>query len=152
MKRKWSQSEEAYFGIGVYKPVNQENIGSLWRTAYVFNASFIFIIDAKYKKKSTDVLKVWSRIPLFQYDSIESFLGSVPYSCKLVGIEMDNTAAPIKEYNHPSRAVYLLGSENNGLPKAVKQKCHDLIYLPGETSLNVAVAGSITLFDRINKQ
>ena len=97
------------------------------------------------------MLKVWSKIPLFQYKTIEAFLDSVPYSCKLVGVEMDAEAIPIKDYVHPTRAVYLLGSEDSGLPNVLKEKCHEIIELPGKTSLNVAVTGSITIFDRINK-
>ena len=151
MKKKWDSNEERYFGIGIYKPKTQENVGSLWRTAFILGASFIFIIDAKYKKKSSDVLKVWSKIPLFQYVSIDAFLQTVPYSCKIVGVEMDKKSIPIKEYKHPDRAIYLLGSEDNGLTNELKNKCQDLIILPGENSMNVAAAGSIVIFDRINK-
>ncbi|MDA9773817.1 RNA methyltransferase [Saprospiraceae bacterium] len=151
MKKKWDAKEERYFGIGIYKPKTEENVGTLWRTAYVYGASFIFVIDAKYKKQSSDVFKVWSKIPLFQYKTIEAFLDTVPYSCKIVGIEMDEDAIPIKEYEHPQRGVYLLGSENNGLTKELIDKCQDLIVMPGEESLNVAVAGSVVIFDRINK-
>ena len=151
MKRKWEIKEENYFGIGVYQPKTWENIGILWRTAYIYKASFIFVIGARYKKPSSDVLKVWAKIPLFQYTTLESFLDCVPYSCQIVGIEMNNKSFPIKEYLHPNRAIYILGSEDNGLPNALIKKCHDLIYLPGDTSLNVAVAGSITIFDRVNK-
>lgn len=151
MKKKWDANTENYFGIGILKPKTHENIGTLWRTAYVFGASFIFIIDSKYKKQSSDVFKVWSKIPLFQFRTIEAFLETVPYSCKIVGIEMDEKAAPIRDYKHPQRAIYLLGSEDNGLPQALINKCQDLIYLPGERSLNVAVAGSVVLYDRVNK-
>jgi tRNA(Leu) C34 or U34 (ribose-2'-O)-methylase TrmL len=151
MSRTLDPAEQRYFGIGIYRPKTAENIGTLWRTAYIYGASFIFVIEAKYNKKSCDVLKVWSKIPLFQYESTEAFLETVPYSCKLVGVEMDQRAIPIKEYVHPDRAVYLLGSEDNGIPKIIKDKCQDLIVLPGERSLNVAVAGSIVVFDRVNK-
>lgn len=151
MKRKWDLSEEQYFGIGIYRPKTAENLGTLWRTALVYGASFVFVIEAKYKKKSSDVLKVWSKIPLFQYKTLEAFWDSVPYSCQLIGIEMDNNALPIKTFEHPARAIYLLGSEDNGLPKELKDRCHKLVYLPGDTSLNVAVAGSIVIFDRTNK-
>jgi tRNA G18 (ribose-2'-O)-methylase SpoU len=151
MRRKWPLDEERYFGIGVYRPKTAENIGSLWRTAYVLGADYIFLIDAKYKKQSSDVLKVWSKIPLFQFDSFENFRSSLPYSCRLVGIEQDKKAIPIKEYEHHSRAIYLLGSEDNGLPKDIKEQCHELIQLPGDSSMNVAVAGSLVVFDRVNK-
>ncbi len=152
MKRRWDSNEEQYFGIGIYQPKTKENIGSLWRTALVYGASFIFIIDAKYTKQSTDVFKTWSKIPLFQYKTIDAFMQTVPYSCKLVGIEMEERSIPIKHYQHPERAIYLLGSEHNGLPIKLQTICHDLIKLPGEQSLNVAVAGSIVLYDRIIKK
>lgn len=151
MKRKWPLSEERYFGIGVYKPKTEENIGTLWRTAFVLGADFIFTIEKKYKKQKTDVYKVWSKIPLFQFDSFDSFYNSMPYSCRLIGIEMDKRAIEIKGFEHPQRAIYLLGSENDGLPRDIKDQCHELIKLPGERSLNVAVAGSLAIFDRINK-
>lgn len=151
MKRKWNTSEERYFGIGIYQPRTAENVGTLWRTALVFGASFIFLIDAKYKKQRSDVFKTWSKIPLFQFETLDAFLQTVPYSCRLIGIEQDQHAVPIQSYQHPERCLYLLGSENNGLPKILKDTCHELIELPGEQSLNVAVAGSIVLFDRIQQ-
>lgn len=151
MKRNWDTKEEQYFGIGIYQPKTAENIGSLWRTALVFGAQFIFVIDAKYKKQSSDVFKTWSKIPLFQFTSLNAFNESVPYSCKLVGIEIENKATPLQSFKHPERAVYILGSENNGLPKSLIKKCHEIVILPGDKSLNVAVAGSIVMYDRINK-
>ena len=151
MKRKWDLKEERYFGIGIYRPKTEENIGTLWRTAYIYGASFIFVIESRYKKKSSDVLKVWSKIPLFQYETLEAFLSSVPYSCPLVGLEMHPKALDIKDFEHPSRALYILGSEDAGLPKKIINKCQHLVQLPGKTSLNVAVAGSILIFDRISK-
>lgn len=151
MKKSWDSKDEKYFGIGIYRPKTEENIGTLWRTAFVLGASFIFLIDAKYKKQSSDVFKVWSRIPLLQFKTVEAFLDMIPYSCKMVGVEITDSAIPIHEYKHPDRAIYILGSEDNGLPKELIKKCQDIIVLPGDKSLNVAVAGSITIFDRINK-
>ncbi len=151
MRRKWELSEERYFGIGVYQPKTRENIGTLWRSALIMGASFIFVIEEKYKKQSSDVLKTWSKIPLFQHEHFDHFYSSLPYSCKLIGVELDKKAIPIQEYEHPPRAIYLLGSEQIGLPKAIKNKCHELVQLPGEMSLNVAVAGSIMIYDRVNK-
>jgi tRNA G18 (ribose-2'-O)-methylase SpoU len=152
MRRTWPLNEEQYFGIGIYQPKTEENIGTLWRTAYILGAQFIFIIGKKYTRQKTDTTKAWSKIPLFQFENTEAFLNSHPYSCLLVGIEMDKSAENIHKFQHPQRAIYLLGSEDKGLPKQLKQKCHYLVQLPGESSLNVSVAGSIVLYDRISKQ
>lgn len=151
MRNQWDRKDERYFAIGVMRPKTSENIGTLWRSAYIMGADFIFLIDRRYKQQASDTMKTWSKIPLFQFDSFETFYASMPYSCKLVGVELDQRAEPIKTYQHFDRAIYLLGSEDNGLPPNVIEKCHDLIQLPGEHSLNVAVAGSMVMYDRINK-
>ena len=141
-----------YFGIGIENTKNAMNVGTLWRSANILGASFIFTIGRRYKRQSSDTLETWRHIPLFTLDSFEEFYKfALPYDCRLVGIEMEERATPIKEYKHHQRAVYLLGSEDNGLSKNAIDTCHDLIVLPGKFSLNVAVAGSLVMFDRINK-
>ena len=51
----------------------------------------------------------------------------------------------------PQQAVYLLGAEDNGLPPRVLEKCHRLVSLPSvrTNSYNVAVAGSLVMYDRV---
>ena len=57
-------------------------------------------------------------------------------------------------FEHPERAVYLLGAEDAGLPDAVVRACHRHVALPSERyeSYNVAAAGSIVMYDRMAKQ
>ena len=151
MKQNWEHSEEQFFGIGIYQPKTEHNVGTLWRSAYILGASFIFIIDGKYTHQQSDTTKAWSKIPFYKYDNFEHFYNSMPHSTQLVGVEMSEESTPIKSFIHPPRASYLLGSENNGLPDDIVKKCHRLIQLPGATSLNVSVSASIVLYDRINK-
>lgn len=54
-------------------------------------------------------------------------------------------------YIHPNRAIYLLGVEDNGLPDAVLGQCQQVVEIPASTCLNVAVAGSIVMYDRAAK-
>ncbi len=142
---------QGYCAIGIYKHKTEHNIGTLWRSAFVLGASYIFTVGKKYKKQTSDVVRAWSRIPLFHYDEFEDLLNNIPYDCRLVGIEIDETAIPLGEFEHPKRAIYLLGSEDFGLPEDVKSRCHYLVRLPGNSSLNVAVTGSIVLNDRVTK-
>lgn len=138
----------AHFGIGIYQPKTHHNIGLLWRSAYILGASYIFTIEGKYKRQASDVLKSWSEIPLFQYDSFEEFYNNLPYSCRLIGIELAPTAQSLESFEHPSIACYLLGAEDNGLPNKILNQCHGLVQLKGNHSLNVSVSGSIVLHDR----
>ncbi|MFD1553899.1 RNA methyltransferase [Putridiphycobacter roseus] len=152
MKQHWHQDEESFFGIGVYQPKTAHNIGTLWRTAYILGASFIFIIDGKYNHQGSDTAKAWSKIPFFKYDDFDHFYNSMPHSTQLVDIETGETSLPLNKFTHPPRASYLLGAENNGLPEKIIQRCHHLTRLPGKTSMNVAVSGSIVIYDRVAKR
>jgi tRNA G18 (ribose-2'-O)-methylase SpoU len=151
MKKQWELKDEQFFGIGVYQPKTSHNIGTLWRTAYILGAHFIFIIDGKYNGQSSDTQKTWSKIPFYKYKDFDHFYESLPHSTQLVGVEIHENSTPIRNFDHPLRAAYLLGAENNGLPNRVIEKCHHLIRLPGEHSLNVSVSGSIVMFDRLTK-
>ncbi|MBA4250967.1 MAG: rRNA methyltransferase [Chlorobiaceae bacterium] len=140
-----------FFGIGIYGPKTESNFGTLWRTALIFNANFIFTIGKKFKRQSSDVHNTWAKIPLYTYENFDQLIENIPYSCRLVGVEISKDAIPIQDFVHPKRAIYLLGNETNGLTSDVQSKCHEIISLPGELSLNVAVAGSIVMYDRFTK-
>ncbi|WP_371378498.1 RNA methyltransferase [Thalassotalea aquiviva] len=145
------EKDNGFFGIGILNNVDAVNIGTLWRSAYIMGASFIFTIDKKYRQTGTDVTSAWSKIPLYHYHSFADFKAHLPYSTKLIGVELDDRAIDICQYQHVDRAVYLLGNERSGLPKKIVDECHDLIKLPGEFSLNVSVAGSLVMYDRYAK-
>lgn len=140
-----------YFAIGVYNAKTDHNIGTLWRSAYILGAAYIFTVGKKYKKQTSDVVRTWARIPLFHYDTIEDLLENIPYDCRLIGVELTDEATFLHDFEHPKRAIYLLGSEDFGLPEKVLEKCATLIKLPGNSSLNVAVTGSIVVHDRAAK-
>jgi tRNA G18 (ribose-2'-O)-methylase SpoU len=146
-----TNNKEGYCAIGVFRGKTEHNLGTLWRSAYILGAAYIFTVDNKYKKQQSDVLKTWARIPLFHYKTFDELLNNIPYDCRLIGVEMDENATMLHEFNHPKRAIYLLGSENEGLPKEISDRCHQLIKLPGNSSLNVGVTGSIVLHDRATK-
>lgn len=148
---KVKKDDANYFGIGIMQHKRGHNIGTLWRSAYILGASYIFTIGKSYKKQTSDVLKSWREIPLFHYDDFDDFYKHIPYNSKLVGVELDERSEILSEYMHTPRAAYLLGAEDNGLPPEVLDRCHDLIQLPGNISLNVAVAGSIVMYDRVSK-
>jgi len=140
-----------YFGIGIFNPRTEENIGTLWRSAYIFGASYIFTIGRKYKQQVSDTSHTWRKIPLFHFENFDKFFESIPYSAKLIALEQTENSIPIAKFEHPDRAIYLLGSEDMGLSAKMLEKCNTIIELPGDSSLNVAVAGSITMFDRVNR-
>lgn len=85
---------------------------------------------------------------MFKFKAFEDFLSALPKGASLIGIELDPRSISVTTYKHPERAVYLLGAEDNGLPQDILGRCDDIIQIPASISLNVAVAGSIVLYDR----
>lgn len=140
-----------YFGIGIFHGKAEVNLGTLWRSASLMGAAFIFTIGKRYKKQASDTMQSWRHIPLYNYENLDEFYRALPYDCRIVGIELHPDAKPIKEYKHLERCIYLLGAEDNGLSNEAVMACHELVQLPGKHSMNVAVAGSIVMFDRLNK-
>lgn len=138
-----------YFAIGVFNPKKQVNIGSLWRTASIFGAAYMFTIGARYQKQSSDTMKSYRHIPLNTYPDFEDFYVHLPYDAQLVAIELSDGARDLVAFKHPERAVYLLGAEDHGLPPSVLERCHHVIRMRGDYCLNVAVAGSIALYHRV---
>jgi tRNA G18 (ribose-2'-O)-methylase SpoU len=140
-----------YCGIGIEHTKEYQNVGTLFRSAFIFEADFIFTVGRRYQKQHSDTVKSYKHLPLFHFDCLEDLYRHLPYGCQLVGIELDERAYPLKNFIHPERACYLLGAEDHGLTKKALEMCHSIIQLPGRTCLNVSVAGSIVLYDRFNK-
>lgn len=140
-----------FFAVGIYGPKNIVNIGTLWRSANLFGASYIYTIGARYKAQASDTMNTPKHVPLFEYDTFDAFKAALPRDCMITAVELDETAEPIKGFKHPERTAYLLGAEDQGIPQAVLKKCHRVVKLPGERSMNVSAAGSIVLFDRSQK-
>ena len=143
--------QRGYFGIGIENTKNVLNVGTLYRSAFILGASFIFTIGKRYKKQASDTVKAWRSIPLYQYQAFDDFYQSMPHECRLVGVELDERAREIETFCHPERAIYLLGAEDNGLSQYALNKCHAIIQLPGDYCMNVSVAGSIVMYDRLLK-
>lgn len=140
-----------FFAIGIEHGKTLPNLGTLWRSANIFGAAFIFTVGARYKRQRSDTLKTPRHVPLFAFRDLDDLVEHLPDSCPLVGAELDSRATPIARYGHPERACYLLGAEDHGLTKAAGERCHQLVQLPGRFSLNVAVSGSLLMFDRQTK-
>lgn len=144
-------AKRGFFGIGIQHTKTEQNIGTLWRSASIMGASFIFTIGKRYKKQASDTMQSWRHIPLYNYETFEDFYKAMPYDCQLIGIELDDKSEPIETFKHPERCIYLLGAEDNGLTKEAIDKCHKIVQLPGDYCMNVSVAGSIMMYDKLQK-
>lgn len=141
-----------YFGIGIYHGKTEENIGTLWRSANILGADFIFTIGKRYKKQCTDTMNTPKHIPLFHYQDWDDFFKHTPYDCPIVAVELDDRSVPLETFTHPERCVYLLGAEDHGLPPDILNRCYATVQLLGDSCMNVSTAGSIVMYDRAVKR
>lgn len=145
-----STQKTGFYGVGVYHPKVEANVGTLWRSAMTYGAAFLATVGARYRTQSSDTCKAPQSIPLHHYSDLSDPIEHLPDGCPLVGIELSPEALPLRGYQHLPRALYLLGAEDHGLPPAVLDRCHHLLRIdtPRPWSLNVAVAGSLVMAHR----
>lgn len=151
-RRRGMSGLRGYFGVGVYHPKYGVNVGTLWRTAHVLGGAFLFTIGRRYQRQASDTLHSSRHLPLYHYADFETFRAHLPYGCRIVGVELTAAADLLDTYQHPPKAVYLLGAEDQGLPQPILRGCHELICLRGRYCLNVATAGSIVIYHRTLRQ
>ena len=141
-----------FFGIGVFHSKSVQNIGTLWRSAHCFGAAFIFTVGRRYEQQASDTMKTQRHIPLYHYKDIGEMKTNTPFGTRIVGVELTERSKPLSTFTHPETAIYLLGAEDHGLNPEAIAACHSLVQIEGASRcLNVAVAGSIVIYDRISK-
>jgi tRNA G18 (ribose-2'-O)-methylase SpoU len=139
-----------YFGVAVYRPKTTNNVGSLWRSATLFDAAFLGTVASRYQRQPSDTGKAAHGTPLVHYRDFDDLVEHLPHGCPIVGVELDPRAVPLTSFVHPERALYLLGAEDDGLPPGVLDMCHYLVQIPTALprSMNVACAGSLVMGHR----
>lgn len=141
-----------YYGIGIENSKTETNISCLFRSAHCLGASFIFTIGSRYKRRSADTTKAFANIPLYEYKDMDSWAKSLPKQSKVIGVECGlEHSENLLRFVHPEQAVYVLGAEDKGLTQNILQRCNHVVYIPSKYCLNVAVTGSLIMYDRLAK-
>lgn len=138
-----------YFGIGAEGISKPMNFGNLARTAYGFGASFVFTITPgrRVEAPDSDTPNSQQHMPWYNYDNIDSI--HLPDGCRLVGVELTDDAIELPSFRHPTSAAYVLGPENGSLSPELAERCDFIIKIPTLFCLNVATAGAIVMYDRV---
>jgi len=140
-----------YFGIGVEGVSKQANVGSLFRSAHAFGASFVFTLAADYSKtggKVADTSNAVEQVPFYAFPDLDNM--HLPKGCKLVGVELVDGAIELPSFHHPAQAAYVLGRERGSLTPELLARCDFVIKIPTQFCVNLGIAGAIVMYDRIN--
>ena len=112
----------------------------------------VFIVGRRYKKQASDTVKAFRHIPLLRYDSWEQYFSNPVYSWEHIGIEILDGAEQLPLFKHPKSCVYLFGPEDGSLDPYARKRCRRLVSIPSRRCLNLAVAASVVMYDRIAKR
>ncbi len=140
--------DRGFFGIGIFNPKFYINMGTLMREAYIFGAAYTFTIGERYKHQRGDTTKCPLHIPCMNYKDPADFWSHLPNNVDVVGVEIDERATPLEDFTHTAREIFILGSEDMGIPKKELDRCRRVVKLPGKLCHNVSVAGSIIMYNR----
>lgn len=143
-------NKRGYAGLGFYQAKHDTNIGTGFRTALAFGLDFLCTIGHKYKKQSTDTCDSTKHLPYYHYQCYDDLVANKPEKCEIVCIEITKTAHNLVNFIHPERCLYLVGNEGYGIHEKYLNN-HQVVYIPSKICLNVAVAASLVLWDRIVK-
>ncbi|SNY90628.1 SpoU rRNA Methylase family protein [Cohaesibacter sp. ES.047] len=138
-----------YFAIGVEGLSKEGNFGNLVRTAHAFGASFFFTIAAEksFAQPGTDTSNSSDHLPYYPWASGDAM--QLPHDCRLVGVELTDDAVDLPSFRHPTKAAYILGPERGNLTRGMQDRCEFIIKIPTRFCLNVATAGAIIMYDRV---
>ena len=138
-----------YFGIGVEGISKPMNFGNLSRTAYGFGASFVFTVSPgkHIGEPPSDTTRSQDHMPWYSFATVSEM--RLPDKCRLVGIELTDDAIELPSFRHPTQCAYILGPEGGSLSPEMMQQCEFIVKIPTLYCVNVATAGAIIMYDRV---
>ena len=149
MRQQGGPIMRGYFGIGVEGISKPMNVGTLFRSAHAFGASFVFTIRAHHTAFSapSDTSQATGQLPSYAWKSLEEM--QLPRGCRLVGVELTEEAIELPSFKHPPRAAYVFGPERASLAADIVARCDALVKIPTRFCVNLGVAGAIVMYDRL---
>ena len=142
------------FAIAVWEITKEHNLGSLVRTAHAAAAAEVLLVGGR----------DWDLAPACTsdlYTSVNHLQDVAAFSShiqrrgySLVAVELHDRAVSLFEAEYPQRPCFLLGTERGGIPEEVMEHAALVVQIPQwglVPSLNLAVAGSIVVYDYLAK-
>jgi tRNA(Leu) C34 or U34 (ribose-2'-O)-methylase TrmL len=140
---------KGFAAIGLMRPKHHENVGSVLRAAFVYEAAMVAIQGDRTPVQSyTDTPKAWRHIPVLRGDDLHAL---IPYDAVPVAVDLVDDAVELPAFQHPARAFYVFGPEDGTLGKSVLDWCPHRVMVPTRGCMNLAATVNVVLYDRMAK-
>lgn len=138
-----------YSVIALDHPKNAHNPGGVLRAAQVYTSSLVVLgSDRISVRHRADTMKAYRHIPV---QRTEDVFDALPFDCVPVAVDLLDDATPLPEYDHPERAFYVFGAEDQTLGSRITDRCRDVVYVPTNRCMNLAATVNVILYDRLAK-
>jgi len=140
--------------IAAWNISKEHNVGSLVRTAHAVAATEVILIsEREWNVEAAKTADLYTTV--LQLPDQAAFLRHIrEHEWNLVAVELDSRAVNLFDAEYPPRPCFLLGAELGGVPEDLLQAARLVVQIPQwglVPSLNLAVAGSIVLYDYLEK-
>jgi tRNA G18 (ribose-2'-O)-methylase SpoU len=142
------------FAVAAWDITKDHNVGSLVRTAHAVAAEEVMLVGERdWNVEAARTAELYTTIThLPDIDAFRHHLSSRRF--QLVAVELDRRAVSVFDASYPERPCFLLGAELGGVPDELLAEADLVVQIPQwglVPSLNLAVAGSIVLYDYLAK-
>lgn len=137
-------------------PLYPRNVGFVLRSAYNFGVKQLYVTGDRVGLYGTDSYRLPREERFKEYRKVNLIADDRPFdrfpkSTPKIGFELVPGAMPLTYFEHPRDAVYVFGPEDGNLSKAFRRHCHLLVFVPTLSCLNLAMAVTAVLYDRLLK-
>lgn len=142
------------FAVAAWNITKEHNVGSLVRTAHAVAAEEVMLVGERdWNVEAARTAELFTTVT--HLSDIEAFRHHIAARrFQLVAIELDSRAVSVFDARYPERPCFLLGAEIGGVPDGLLADAELVVQIPQwglVPSLNLAVAGSIVLYDYLAK-
>jgi tRNA G18 (ribose-2'-O)-methylase SpoU len=140
--------------IAAWEITKEHNVGSLVRTAHAVAAEEVLLVgEREWNVEAARTAELYTTVT--QIAGIEEFRNHLRRQrWNLVAVELDDRAVNLFDADYPDRPCFLLGAELGGVPDELLGEAELIVQIPQwglVPSLNLAVAGSIVVYDYLGK-
>ena len=142
------------FALAAWNISKEHNAGSLVRTAHAVAATeVIFAGEREWNVAAARTAELYTRV-IHVSDAAELLAHLDRRGWQLVAVERHPRSVNLFEASYPERPCFLLGAELEGVPEELLARALTAVQIPQwglVPSLNLAVAGSIVVYDYLAK-
>jgi len=141
--------------IAAWNITKEHNVGSLIRTAHAAAAEEVVLVgEREWNVEAARTSELYTSVTqLSDAAAFRRYREEMGWD--LVAVELDARAVNLFDAEYPERPCFLLGAELGGIPADLLDEAKLVVQIPQwglVPSLNLAVAGSIVLYDFLGKR